>query len=541
MDNNNNNNNNNTNTNQQKTAIIIGAGPAGLTAAYELLKETDIKPVILEESEFIGGISRTAEYKGNRMDLGGHRFFSKSREVNDLWNELIPLQGKPSYDDKVLGIEKDLPADGPDPEQVDRVMLLRNRISRIFFLRKFFDYPVSLKFDTFKNMGFARTMKSGFGYLGSCFHKLPEDSLENFYINRFGRPLYEMFFEYYTENLWGRHPSEISADWGAQRVKGLSLSKAVWNVLSKPFRPKDKVETSLIEQYLYPKKGPGQLWEYLADDIRRLGGEIIMNTSVKDVEVENGRVVSVTSADGRRFAGDIFMSTMPVKDLVAGMGEVPPADVRRVAAGLPYRDYITVGVLVDKLKLENKTKIKTLTGNVPDCWIYVQEREVKLGRLQLFNNWSPYMVKDPEHTMWLGLEYFCNEGDEMWNMSDEDFIRFAIDELASIDVIDKDDVKEATRIKVKKAYPAYFDTYKEFDTVKDYLSGIENLWCLGRNGQHRYNNMDHSMLTAMEAVKAIKSGSHDKTAVWNVNTEKEYHEEIQEKTDAPKAEASAEK
>lgn len=541
MDNNNNNNNNNTNTNRQKTAIIIGAGPAGLTAAYELLKETDIKPVILEESEFIGGISRTAEYKGNRMDLGGHRFFSKSREVNDLWNELIPLQGKPSYDDKVLGIEKDLPADGPDPEQVDRVMLLRNRISRIFFLRKFFDYPVSLKFDTFKNMGFARTMKSGFGYLGSCFHKLPEDSLENFYINRFGRPLYEMFFEYYTENLWGRHPSEISADWGAQRVKGLSLSKAVWNVLSKPFRPKDKVETSLIEQYLYPKKGPGQLWEYLADDIRRLGGEIIMNTSVKDVEVENGRVVSVTSADGRRFAGDIFMSTMPVKDLVAGMGEVPPADVRRVAAGLPYRDYITVGVLVDKLKLENKTKIKTLTGNVPDCWIYVQEREVKLGRLQLFNNWSPYMVKDPEHTMWLGLEYFCNEGDEMWNMSDEDFIRFAIDELASIDVIDKDDVKEATRIKVKKAYPAYFDTYKEFDTVKDYLSGIENLWCLGRNGQHRYNNMDHSMLTAMEAVKAIKSGSHDKTAVWNVNTEKEYHEEIQEKTDAPKAEASAEK
>ncbi len=537
----NNNNNNNTNTNRQKTAIIIGAGPAGLTAAYELLKETDIKPVILEESEFIGGISRTAEYKGNRMDLGGHRFFSKSREVNDLWNELIPLQGKPSYDDKVLGIEKDLPADGPDPEQVDRVMLLRNRISRIFFLRKFFDYPVSLKFDTFKNMGFARTMKSGFGYLGSCFHKLPEDSLENFYINRFGRPLYEMFFEYYTENLWGRHPSEISADWGAQRVKGLSLSKAVWNVLSKPFRPKDKVETSLIEQYLYPKKGPGQLWEYLADDIRRLGGEIIMNTSVKDVEVENGRVVSVTSADGRRFAGDIFMSTMPVKDLVAGMGEVPPADVRRVAAGLPYRDYITVGVLVDKLKLENKTKIKTLTGNVPDCWIYVQEREVKLGRLQLFNNWSPYMVKDPEHTMWLGLEYFCNEGDEMWNMSDEDFIRFAIDELASIDVIDKDDVKEATRIKVKKAYPAYFDTYKEFDTVKDYLSGIENLWCLGRNGQHRYNNMDHSMLTAMEAVKAIKSGSHDKTAVWNVNTEKEYHEEIQEKTDAPKAEASAEK
>ena len=518
----------------KKTAIIIGAGPAGLTAAYELLKNTDIKPVILEESEYIGGISRTAVHNGNRMDLGGHRFFSKNKEVNELWQELMPLQGKPSYDDKILGIIKELPTDGPDPEQVDRVMLLRNRISRIFFLRKFFDYPVSLKPETFKNMGFVRTVKSGFGYIGSCLHKLPEDSLENFYINRFGRPLYEMFFEYYTENLWGRHPSEISADWGAQRVKGLSLSKAVWNVISKPFRSKDKVETSLIEQYFYPKKGPGQLWEYLADDIRSLGGEIVMNTRVKDIEVADVRVVSVTYEDWRRFSADIFMSTMPVRDLVAGMGDVPPADVRRVAAGLPYRDYITVGLLVDKLKLQNKTKVKTLTGNVPDCWIYIQEREVKLGRLQLFNNWSPYMVKDPEHTMWLGLEYFCNEGDELWSMSDDEFIKFAIDELASIDVIDKEDVKDATRIKVKKAYPAYFDTYKEFDTVKDWLSGIPNLWCLGRNGQHRYNNMDHSMLTAIEAVRAIAAGSTDKTAVWGVNTEKEYHEEKAEHAEAEK-------
>jgi protoporphyrinogen oxidase len=209
-----------------------------------------------------------------------------------------------------------------------------------------------------------------------------------------------------------------------------------------------------------------------------------------------------------------------------GMEGDVPEDVRRVAEGLPYRDYITVGMLVNKLKLENKTKVKTLTGNVPDCWIYVQEREVKLGRLQIFNNWSPYMVEDPENTMWIGLEYFCNEGDEMWNMSDEDFIRFATDELVSINVIDKADVLDATRIKVKKAYPAYFDTYTEFDTVKDYLSGIDNLWCLGRNGQHRYNNMDHSMLTAIEAVKAIAKGSTDKTDVWNVNTEKEYHEEV---------------
>ena len=510
-----------------KTAIIIGAGPAGLTAAYKLLKETDIKPIILEESEYIGGISRTAVYKGNRMDLGGHRFFSKSAEVNELWRELIPLQGAPSYDDKVLGVEKELSKDGPDPETEDRVMLLRNRISRILFLHKFFDYPISLKFDTFKNMGLGRTVKAGCGYVKAAVFKKEEDSLENFYINRFGKPLYEMIFEDYTENLWGRHPSQISAEWGAQRVKGLSLFGAVWNVISKPFRSKDKVETSLIEQYLYPKKGPGQLWEFLADDIKKLGGEIVMNTKVKDIKLSSDgkRIEGVTSEDGRTFEGDIFMSTMPVKDLVMGMDGDVPSDVRRVAGGLPYRDYITVGVLVNKLKLENKTKIKTLTGNVPDCWIYVQEREVKLGRLQLFNNWSPYMVEDPLNTMWIGLEYFCNEGDEMWNMSDEDFIKFAIDELASIDVIDKADVLDATRIKVKKAYPAYFDTYSEFDTVKSYLSGIDNLWCLGRNGQHRYNNMDHSMLTAIEAVKAIKNGSTDKTDVWNVNTEKEYHEE----------------
>ena len=512
------------NTEKSRTAIIIGAGPAGLTAAYRFLLDTDIKPVILEESEYIGGISRTAVVGGNRMDIGGHRFFSKNDEVNAMWQELMPLQGKPSIDDLTLGVEKPLADDGPDPETEDRVMLLRNRISRIFFLRKFLDYPISLKPETFKNMGFANTMRAGFGYLGSCIVKKKEDSLENFYINRFGRPLYEMFFEDYTTKLWGRSPAQISADWGAQRVKGLSLSKAVWNVLSKPFRPKDKVETSLIEQYYYPKKGPGQLWETLADEIRRRGGEIIMNTRVERIRVENGRVSAVTAADGREFTGDYFMSTMPVKDLVAGMGEAAPADVRRIAAGLPYRDFITVGLLVNKLKLQNKTKVRTLTGDVPDCWIYVQERDVKIGRLQLFNNWSPYMVADPKHTMWIGLEYFCNEGDELWSMSDEAFIDFAIGELVKIDVIDRSDVIDSTRIRVKKAYPAYFDTYSEFDTVKDYLSGIENLWCLGRNGQHRYNNMDHSMLTAMEAVRAIAAGSTDKSAVWGANTEKEYHE-----------------
>ena len=516
--------------NGKQTAIIIGAGPAGLTAAYCLLKETDIKPIILEESEFIGGISRTATHNGNRMDIGGHRFFSKSDEVNKIWNELMPLQSKPSIDDKLLGVEKPLAEIGPDPEQDEVVMLLRNRISRIFFLRKFFDYPISIKARTFINMGAWRTFKAGCGYMKSSLVKLPEDNLANFYINRFGKPLYEMFFEDYTEKLWGVNPKYLSADWGAQRVKGLSLSKAIGNAITKPFRSKDKVETSLIEQYIYPKKGPGQLWELLADKVVEMGAELHMNCSAKSFELsEDGRSVTKVfcdTPDGKKeFSADHFFSTMPVKDLIIGMGERVDEKTREIATSLPYRDFITVGLLVDKLKLKNNTKIKTLTGDVPDCWIYIQERDVKIGRLQLFNNWSPYMVSDPQKYMWIGLEYFCNEGDELWNMSDENFISFAISELEKIDVLEKGVVRDSVRIKVKKAYPAYFGSYSEFDKVREYLDCIENLWCIGRNGQHRYNNMDHSMLTAIEAVGAIKNGSTDKKNVWNVNTEKEYHEE----------------
>lgn len=515
-------------TNTPKTAVIIGAGPAGLTAAYELLKNTDILPIIFEESDFIGGISRTAQYKGNRMDIGGHRFFSKIDRVNELWQELMPVQGKPSFDDIKTGTEKELAENGPDPEKEDNVLLIRNRVSRIYYLRKFFDYPISLKPETFINMGFTRTLKAGFGYIHSCFFKKEEDSLENFYINRFGRPLYEMFFEDYTEKLWGINPSKISADWGAQRVKGLSLTKAVLNVITKPFRKDGKVETSLIEQFFYPKKGPGQLWETLAAEIEKKGGKILKNHRVVTLEKECGKISRIGvehNGEIKRYKADYFISTMPVKDLVTGMGDSVPEDVRKIAEELPYRDFITVGLLVNRLKLENKTDRKTLGGIVPDCWIYIQERDVKIGRLQIFNNWSPYMAKDPENTVWVGLEYFCNEGDTLWNMSDGEFIDFACDELQKIGIIDKEDILDATRIKVKKAYPAYFGAYKDFGKVREYLDKIENLYCIGRNGMHRYNNMDHSMLTAMEAVDCIKNGNTDKSQIWNVNTEQEYHEE----------------
>ena len=511
-----------------KTAIIIGAGPAGLTAAYELLNKTDIKPLILEESEYIGGISKTIYHNGNRIDLGGHRFFSKSDKVNAIWQELMPLQAEPSYDDIRTGVKKPLPLTGPDPEKDDDVLLLRNRVSRIYYLNKFFDYPLSIKPSTFINMGLSRTIKSGVGYLRACVSKKEESSLENFYINRFGKPLYEMFFEGYTEKLWGKNPSEISAEWGAQRVKGLSLTKALTDIVTKPFKSKDKVETSLIEQFYYPKKGPGQLWERMASEIERKGGKILTNTKVITLNVENKKIVSVKAQAGDKqeeFFADYVFSTMPVKDLIEGMGNDVPLLIKEIASELPYRDFMTVGILVNKLLLENKTKIPTLSHIIPDCWIYIQDDNVKLGRLQIFNNWSPYMVKDPENTVWIGLEYFCNEGDDLWEKSDEDFISFAIDELSSIGIIDKTDVLDSVRLKQKKAYPAYFGSYKDFPKVREYLDTIENLYCIGRNGMHRYNNMDHSMLTAIEAVDCIKKGYSLKNIIWDVNTEQEYHEE----------------
>lgn len=508
---------------EKKTAVIIGAGPAGLTAAYKLLSDSkDIKVIILEESDTIGGISRTVNHNGNRMDIGGHRFFSKDDRVNDFWKMLMPIQGSPSFDDKLLNREKPISDNGPDPEKEDRVMLVRTRVSRIYFLKKFFAYPISMSFETIKSMGFVRTVKAGFGYIWSAIFKKKETNLRNFYINRFGKPLYEMFFEDYTEKVWGVKPDNISAEWGAQRVKGLSLFKAVWTMLTKPFRKKgDKVETSLIEQFVYPKKGPGQLWEILAEEVKKLGGEIFMNTPVTGINTKDGKIISVT-ADGKKYNGDYFVSSMPIKDLVDGMNNVPK-DVHSVAHDLPYRDFITVGLLCNKLKIENKTKTKTLGNIVPDCWIYVQERDVKLGRLQIFNNWSPYMVSDPEHKVWIGLEYFCTEGDEMWNMSDSDFIDFAKKEIDHIGVVDKKDIIDGVRVKIKKAYPSYFGTYEQFDKVKEYLDTFENLYCVGRNGQHRYNNMDHSMLTAMAAAQAIITGE-GKEKLWEVNTEKKYHE-----------------
>lgn len=505
-----------------RTAVVIGAGPAGLTAAYALLEEGggDWRVIVLEETGEIGGIARTAVHGKCRIDIGGHRFFSKNAEVNALWAKLMPVQGAPAWDDRALGRPKAYAPNGPDPEREERVMLVRDRVSRIFYLRHFFDYPISLKVGTFLNMGLWRTWKAGWSYLRAACLKRPEKSLEDFYINRFGRVLYEMFFEDYTEKLWGVHPSRISPEWGAQRVKGLSLIKAVLNVL----KPKGaQRETSLIESFLYPKKGPGQLWEVLADEVRARGGEVRLNAKVARVEAAAGTITAVVTEQGERIPCDALFSSMPIKDLVAAFRQVP-GNVREVAEALPYRDFITVGLLVDRLAIRNQTKIKTLNGLVPDTWIYVQERDVRLGRLQIFNNWSPYMVDDPAHHVWVGLEYFCAEGDAMWEMGDKAFTDFAVAELRKTGILGPDTpILDSVRLRVKKAYPAYFGAYARFQEVRTWLDGFSNLWCIGRNGQHRYNNMDHSMLCGLEAVRSLLDGT-PKSAVWAVNTEEEYHE-----------------
>lgn len=491
---------------QTENIVIVGAGPAGLTAGLELLRTAPERyaVTILEESDTVGGISKTVNVHGNRMDMGGHRFFSKNDRVNAFWESLLPLQGE-------------------RPSEQEKEMLLRERVSRIFYLGKFFDYPITLKPQTLQNLGLSRTVKVGCGYLGAVLFKRRETSLENFYINRFGKPLYQMFFEDYTEKLWGRHPKDISADWGAQRVKGVSVKEVLKNALG---GKKKSTETSLIEQFKYPKHGPGQLWATAATEFTQRGGELHFHTRVCGLQTENSRVTGlITEENGEKktYACDAVLSSMPLCDLVAAFPEnTVPKNVQKTAAGLPYRDFVTVGLLVQKQDLQ---KTQANGAMLPDCWIYVQDREVHLGRVQIFNNWSPYMVKDCTHTVFIGAEYFCTEGDALWVRNDREWAQAALADLQKIGLISqKATLLDAHCERVKKAYPAYFDTYDDLPCVIEFLNGFPNLYCIGRNGQHRYNNMDHSMLTAFEAVRCILEHDTDKTALWAVNSEEQYHE-----------------
>ena len=510
-----------------KNIVIAGAGPAGLTCAYYLLKgHKDCHVTILEEKSIVGGISRTEEYHGNHMDIGGHRFFTKNETVLNFWKDILPMQGKPALDEKLLGIHRDYHDGKRDPEKED-AMLIRNRISRIYYHQKFFDYPVNLTMKTIRNMGLLTTFRCGLSYLKASLWKKEESNLENFYINRFGNELYEMFFKGYTTKLWGRSPKEIDSSWGSQRVKGISISKVLSDYFKRLFHIKDtKKEVSLTDYFYYPKLGPGEFYELLAHKIEKMGGEIYRNSRVVKIHKKNQRIVDVTyEKEGKRevLPCDQFVSSMPMKDLLEEMNSVPK-NVLDVSNHLPYRDFVTVGVLVPNLDLEKNSSVATIHGNIPDNWLYIQDTSVKVGRVQVFNNWSPYMVEDPIHTMWIGMEYFCLEGDSFWKKSDEDLKKIAKRELKKIGFYDGA-ILDSCVIKEKKAYPAYFDSYKDIDVVRNYIDTIDNLYCIGRNGTHSYNNMDHSILSGMICADLIHKNSHDLEALWNVNVDQSYQEE----------------
>ena len=463
----------------KNSVVIIGAGPAGLTAAYELVKRGE-QPLVLEQSDTVGGISRTDIYKGYRIDIGGHRFYTKSQEVQDLWLE-------------VLG---------------DNFLSVR-RMSRIFYRGKFYDYPLNL-FGTLKNLGVYESIRIVLSYLKwKTWPQFPEENFEEWVTNRFGRRLYLHFFKTYTEKVWGIPCKEIRADWAAQRIQGMSLKRAVMNALFGG----DKIK-SLIKNFQYPMYGPGQMWETFQSAVERRGGTVTLNTGVSKIGVENGKVDSITTVKGgveQKISTDHLISSMPITELIKKIDPPAPDYALTAAENLKYRDFLIVCLIVDNANL------------FPDNWIYIHTPGVNVGRIQNFRNWSEALVPDASKSS-LGMEYFCSEGDEIWEMADEDLIKLASKELNSLRLGSGLKVVDGTVIRQKKAYPVYDGTYKEnVDILRKYLSTIYNLQTIGRNGMHRYNNQDHSMLTGMLAARNVCGADYD---LWDVNVERSYYEEF---------------
>jgi protoporphyrinogen oxidase len=467
-------------------AIIAGAGPAGLTAAYELSKHGRSCIVLEADPKLVGGISRTDQYKGYRFDIGGHRFFSKSAEVNQLWAE-------------ILGDE----------------LLTRDRLSRIYYDRKFFHYPLK-PLDALWKLGFARSCRILASYLKARMVPIrPERSFEDWVVNRFGRELFDTFFKSYTEKVWGMPTDAISADWAAQRIKDLSLVRAVTSALFGPLASRrGEVIKTLIERFSYPRLGPGQMWEVARDRIRAHGGAVQLGRRVMRIEHDGSAVTAfvVRDPDGRltRYQGDHFLSTLPVRELIRAMSPPAPVEVMRAAESLKYRDYLTVVLIVDR------------TETFPDNWIYIHEPGVKVGRVQNFKNWSPDLVPDPSKTS-LGLEYFCFEGDDLWSRTDDELVDLGRREIEAIGLARAAEVIDGCVVRMPKAYPVYDDHYQaHLAVIRGWLKTLPNLELAGRNGMHKYNNQDHSMMTALLAARNILGlGSFD---TWKVNTDAEYHE-----------------
>jgi protoporphyrinogen oxidase len=463
--------------------VVIGAGPAGLTAAW-LLARRGVPPLVLEADKQVGGLARTVEYKGFRFDIGGHRFFTKVGAVERLWRTML----------------------GKD-------MLRRPRLSRIYYRQRFFDYPLK-PMNALRGLGATNAALALFSYLRVRIAPIrPEVSVEDWVSNRFGRRLYETFFKTYTEKVWGIPCNKIGAQWAAQRIKGLSLFTAVTNMLMRSIRPRGRNQIkTLIEEFEYPRLGPGMMWDAFHAEVVRLGGSVELNAKARRIEHQGGRITAVEyeQQGTRRVEVERLVSTMPLRTLVQSLSPAAPDHVRAAADRLQYRDFLTVALIVDKPTL------------FPDNWIYVHDPGVKLGRIQNFKNWSPEMVPDPRMTC-LGLEYFCFEGDGLWTMSDETLLELGAREVAQIGLLGGGKVVDGTVVRMPKAYPIYDEGFMEaLAVVREYLQGFSNLQVAGRNGMHKYNNQDHSMVTALLAAQNALGEHHD---VWTVNADDEYHEE----------------
>ncbi len=459
--------------------VIIGAGPAGLTAAYELSK-TGTPSVVLEKDGVVGGIAQTAEYKGYLFDIGGHRFFTKVSLVDKMWREVL-------RDD----------------------FLTRPRLSRIYYKNKFFHYPLQ-PMNALFGLGIVETVRCVVSYAKAQLFKIkPETSLDAWVTNRFGRRLFEIFFKTYTEKVWGIPCEQIQSEWAAQRIKGLSLFSVIANALRlNRTKDKQKVIKTLIDEFQYPRRGPGMMWTKTKEIVEQRGSRVVFHAPVQKIRWEPGRVISL-QAGGRTYAGDHFISSMPIRELIEVMDPAPPEPVRRAALDFHYRDFLTVALIV-----RNKTMF-------PDNWIYIHDPTVKVGRIQNFKNWSPEMVPDPENTC-LGLEYFCFEGDDLWNMADRDLVALGTREVAKLGLVDPNQVLDGTVVRMPKAYPVYDETYhRGLAGWREFLPQVPNLQLVGRNGMHRYNNQDHSMLTAILAARNVLGANYD---LWQVNVDSEYHE-----------------
>jgi len=470
-----------TNSCMDKSVVIIGAGPAGLTAAYELSK-SGVPAVVLEADSTVGGIARTVNYKGYLFDIGGHRFFTKWEEVNQIWTEILG--------DKFL---------------------LRPRLSRIYYRKKFFSYPLEVKNALF-GLGLIESVRIAASYLHSQLRPIPrEENLEQWVSNRFGRRLYEIFFKTYTEKVWGVPCTSISAEWAAQRIRGLSLVAAVRNALL----PKKKAAAkTLMTRFHYPERGPGQMWETLTERLTRARTRVLTERRVVRIGHNNGVVTHVITrgANGEEsFTGTDVISSMPIRDLINALDPLPPEEVCRAANNLRYRDFLIVSLIINRKDV------------VPDNWIYIHEAGVRVGRIQNFKNWSPAMVPDAGKTC-LGMEYFVFENDDLWSSPDGDLLELARREVVKLGLAQPDEIQDGTVVRMPKAYPMYDPGWDgQLRLIRDYLgSNFSNLQLVGRNGLHKYNNQDHSMVTALCAARNILGAHHD---IWAINTEPDYQEE----------------